>query len=121
FLYPDQAPLREKIEAIATKIYGADGVDYAPGAGRALDTFEAHGWTDLPVCMPKTHPSLTSDPAPRGAPTGWRRPLRSVRATAAAGFSYPICGAMQTMPGLGSAPAAAHIDIDERGEIVGLF
>ncbi|HLR57190.1 MAG TPA: formate--tetrahydrofolate ligase [Beutenbergiaceae bacterium] len=121
FLYPDQAPLREKIEAIATKIYGADGVDYAPAAARALDTFEAHGWTDLPVCMAKTHLSLSSDPSLRGAPTGWRLPVREVRASVGAGFIYPICGAMQTMPGLGSDPAAAHIDIDERGEIVGLF
>lgn len=121
FLYPDDAPLREKIEVIATKIYGADGVDYAPAAARALDTYEANGWSDLPVCMAKTHLSLSSDPTLRGAPTGWRLPVREVRASVGAGFIYPICGTMQTMPGLGSDPAAAHIDIDEHGDIVGLF
>lgn len=121
FLYPDHASLREKIEIIARRIYGADGVDYSPVAARDLDTYEASGWGHLPVCMAKTHLSLSSDPSLRGAPRGWRLPVREVRASVGAGFIYPICGTMQTMPGLGADPAAAHIDIDADGEIVGLF
>lgn len=121
FLYPVGLPLRDKIEAIATHIYGADGVDYSTTAARELDHFERCGWRDLPLCMAKTHLSLSSDPSLRGAPTGWRLPVREVRASAGAGFIYAICGQVQTMPGLGSDPAAAHIDIDERGLTVGLF
>lgn len=121
FLYPLRLPLREKITAIATRIYGADGVDYSATAAKELDHFERCGWGDLPLCMAKTHLSLSSDPSLRGAPTGWRLPVREVRASAGAGFIYAICAEMQTMPGLGSDPAAAHIDIDENGLTVGLF
>lgn len=120
-LYPDDASLREKIETIAREIYGADGVDYSPVASRSLDTYERAGFGGLPICMAKTHLSLSSDPTLKGAPTGWRLPVREVRAAVGAGFVYPICGDMQTMPGLGSDPAAAHIDIDADGEVVGLF
>src|SRR5579862_6453060 len=120
FLYPDDASLREKIEAVATKIYGADGVDYSAAASRDLDNYERHGFGRLPVCIAKTHLSISSDPSLKGAPTGWRLPVREVRASVGAGFVYPICGDMRTMPGLGSDPAAFHIDIDEHGEIVGL-
>ena len=120
FLYPDDASLREKIETVATKVYGADGVDYSPTAVRQLDTYELNGFGRLPVCIAKTHLSISSDPALKGAPTGWRLPVREVRASVGAGFVYPICGDMRTMPGLGSDPAAFHIDIDEHGEIVGL-
>ena len=120
FLYPDDASLREKIETVATKVYGADGVDYSPTAVRQLDTYERNGFGRLPVCIAKTHLSISSDPALKGAPTGWRLPVREVRASVGAGFVYPICGDMRTMPGLGSDPAAFHIDIDEHGEIVGL-
>lgn len=120
FLYPDDASLREKIETVATKVYGADGVDYSPTAARQLDTYERNGFGRLPVCIAKTHLSISSDPALKGAPTGWRLPVREVRASVGAGFVYPICGDMRTMPGLGSDPAAFHIDIDEHGEIVGL-
>ncbi|WP_435199101.1 formate--tetrahydrofolate ligase [Janibacter sp. GS2] len=121
FLYPRRLPLREKITAIATRIYGADGVDYSTTAARELDHFERCGWGDLPLCMAKTHLSLSSDPSLRGAPTGWRLPVREVRASIGAGFIYAVCGEVQTMPGLGSDPAAAHIDIDESGLTVGLF
>ena len=121
FLYPLQASLRAKIETIATKVYGADGVDYSPAATSALDLYEHRGWGGLPICLAKTHLSLSSDPGLRGAPAGWRLPVREVRASVGAGFIYPICGDMQTMPGLGSDPAAAHIDIDEHGDTVGLF
>jgi formate--tetrahydrofolate ligase len=120
-LYPDDAGLREKIQTIAGEIYGADGVDYSPVASRQLDTYERAGFGGLPICMAKTHLSLSSDPTLKGAPTGWRLPVREVRAAVGAGFVYPICGDMQTMPGLGSDPAAAHIDIDADGQVVGLF
>jgi len=120
FLYPSEASLREKIEAVATKVYGADGVDYTPAAAKSIDAYEANGFGDLPVCIAKTHLSISSDPSLLGAPTGWRMPVREVRASVGAGFIYPLCGDMRTMPGLSSAPAAERIDLDEHGEIVGL-
>jgi formate--tetrahydrofolate ligase len=120
FLYPDSATLREKIETVATKVYGADGVDYDHAAARRLDTYERNGFGHLPVCIAKTHLSLSSDPTLMGAPTGWRLPVREVRASVGAGFVYPICGDMRTMPGLGAHPAAHTIDIDEDGNIVNL-
>ena len=121
FLYPEEASLREKISAIATNVYGADGVEYAPAASRQLDSFEAGGFGNLPVCLAKTHLSISSDPALRGAPRGWKLPVREARVSAGAGFVYLICGDMRTMPGLSIAPAAHSIDIDENGEVVGLF
>jgi formate--tetrahydrofolate ligase len=120
FLYPDSASLREKIETLATKVYGADGVDYTPQAAAQLDTYERAGFGQLPVCVAKTHLSISSDPSLKGAPTGWRLPVREVRASVGAGFVYPICGDIRTMPGLGTSPAAACIDLDEDGQIVGL-
>jgi formate--tetrahydrofolate ligase len=120
FLYPSDAPLREKIETVATRIYGADGVDYTPLAARQLDGYERNGFGGLPVCIAKTHLSLSHDPTLKGAPAGWRLPVREVRASVGAGFIYPICGDMRTMPGLGTSAAAERIDIDENGEIVGL-
>jgi len=119
-LYPDEASLREKIEIVAAKVYGADGVDYSPAAAKQLDTYERAGFGHLPVCIAKTHLSISSNPKLLGAPTGWRLPVREVRASVGAGFVYPICGDMMTMPGLGAAPAATSIDLDENGEIVGL-
>ena len=119
-LYPSSAPLREKIETIATKVYGADGVSYTPAARKQLDKYERNGFGELPVCMAKTHLSISSDPKLLGAPTGWTLPVREVRASVGAGFVYPICGDMRTMPGLGSSPAATRIDLDQDGEIVGL-
>jgi formate--tetrahydrofolate ligase len=120
FLYPDSASLRKKIETLATKVYGADGVDYTPQASAQLDTYERAGFGHLPVCVAKTHLSISSDPSLKGAPTGWRLPVREVRASVGAGFVYPICGDIRTMPGLGTSPAAARIDLDEDGQIVGL-
>ncbi len=120
FLYPESASLREKIETIATKVYGADGVDYLPAASSQIDSYERNGFGRLPVCVAKTHLSISSDPRLLGAPTGWRLPVREVRANVGAGFVYPICGDMRTMPGLGASPQASRIDIDEDGEIVGL-
>ncbi len=121
FLYPSEATLREKIETIATRVYGADGVDYLPAAARSLDLFAANGLGGFPICIAKTHLSISSDPSRKGAPTGWRLPVREVRASAGAGFIYAICGDMRTMPGLSRHPAAEHIDIDENGDVVGLY
>ena len=121
FLYPAEASLREKIETVARRVYGADGVSYSPQAARQVETYERAGFGHLPVCIAKTHLSISSDPALKGAPTGWTLPVREVRASAGAGFVYPICGDMRTMPGLSGDPAAAHIDLDKNGVIVGLF
>jgi formate--tetrahydrofolate ligase len=120
YLYPGDASLREKIEAIAGQLYGADGVDYTAAAARQLDSYERNGFGGLPVCIAKTPLSLSADPALKGAPTGWRLPVREVRASVGAGFIYPLCGEMRTMPGLASNSAAERIDIDENGDVVGL-
>jgi formate--tetrahydrofolate ligase len=119
-LYPDDLPLVEKIKVIAREMYGADGLDVSPLAARQLDSYERAGYGTLPVCIAKTHLSLSADPGIKGAPTGWRLPVREVRASIGAGFMYPICGDMRTMPGLSSSPAAEIIDIDDDGQIVGL-
>ena len=120
FLYPDSASLREKIETVATRVYGADGVDYDMAAARQLESYERNGFGSLPVCIAKTHLSISSDASLRGAPTGWRLPVREVRVSIGAGFVYPICGDMRTMPGLGAHPAAHTIDLDADGEIINL-
>jgi formate--tetrahydrofolate ligase len=119
-LYPLEAPLREKIETVARRVYGADGVDYSRPAAQQLDAFERHGLGDLPVCIAKTHLSISHDPSLLGAPTGWRLPVREVRASAGAGFVYAVCGEMRTMPGLPSQPAATRIEMDDDGVISGL-
>jgi formate--tetrahydrofolate ligase len=121
FLYPDEASLREKVETIAREVYGARDVEYDLKASRELDFYEKNGFGRLPVCIAKTHLSISSDPALKGAPTGWTLPVRRARASVGAGFIYPICGDMRTMPGLSVAPAAHNIDIDENGQVVGLF
>ncbi len=119
-LYSTEATLREKIEIIATEVYGADGVDFSAAGSRQIDVAEQNGFGDLPVCIAKTHLSISSDASLKGAPTGWRLPVREVRASVGAGFIYAICGDMGTMPGLSRHPAAERIDIDAQGEIVGL-
>ena len=119
-LYEDDLSLKNKIAAVATTVYGADDVEYSATANRQLNTYEAAGFGHLPVCIAKTHLSISSDPSLKGAPTGWTLPVREVRASVGAGFVYPICGDMRTMPGLGRQPAAMGIDLDENGEIVGL-
>jgi formate--tetrahydrofolate ligase len=121
FLYPVDWPIKRKIEQIATEIYRADGVDYTPEAEKQIETFEKNGFGNLPICMAKTHLSFTADPAIKGAPTGFRLPIREVRASVGAGFIYPLCGEMRTMPGLPKNPAAEQVDIDEDGRVVGLF
>ena len=119
-LYPDEMSLVDKIETVASRVYGADGVDLSAQARRDLETHEANGLGHLPVCIAKTHLSISSDPSLKGAPTGWRLPVREVRASVGAGFITPICGDMRTMPGLSSVPAANLIDLEADGEIVGL-
>jgi len=121
FLYPLDWTIKEKIEIIATKIYGADGVDYAPEAEKKIDLYTKQGFDKLPICMAKTHLSLSHDPNLKGRPTGFKVPIRDVRASVGAGFLYPLLGQMRTMPGLPKVPAGTKIDIDENGNIVGLF
>jgi formate--tetrahydrofolate ligase len=121
FLYDLSLPLVDKIETIATQVYGADGIDLTPAARRGLADYEALGYGDLPVVIAKTHLSLSSDPKLHGAPTGWRMPVREVRLAAGAGYVYAICGDMRTMPGLPSHPNAEKIDLDTDGNVVGLF
>ncbi len=120
FLYPNDATLREKILTVALRVYGAQAVDYDYKAARQLESYERSGFGKLPVCIAKTHLSISSDPTLKGAPTGWVLPVREARASVGAGFIYPLCGDMRTMPGLSADPAATRIDIDSRGEIVGL-
>jgi formate--tetrahydrofolate ligase len=121
YLYPLDAPIKEKIETIATKVYGADGVDYEPAAEKKIAQYTAWGLDNLPICMAKTHLSLSHIAAWKGVPTGFRLPIRDVRASVGAGFLYPLCGPVLTMPGLGSKPAFKQVDIDETGRTVGLF
>jgi len=121
FLYPDGATLREKIEAIAVRIYGADGVDELPAATKALDRYEKLGFGSLPVCMAKTQYSISHDPDLRGRPVGFRVPIREVQLRAGAGFVTPLLGEMRTMPGLPSRPGGENIDIDADGNVIGLF
>ncbi len=120
-LYPDDLPLREKIEAVAVRIYGAAGVDELPAASRAIDLYEALGFGTLPVCMAKTQYSLSHDATLKGRPRGFRVPIRDVRLAAGAGFVTPLLGEMRTMPGLPSHPGGERIDLDENGNVVGLF
>jgi methylenetetrahydrofolate dehydrogenase (NADP+)/methenyltetrahydrofolate cyclohydrolase/formyltetrahydrofolate synthetase/formate--tetrahydrofolate ligase len=120
-LYPSAAPLAEKIETIAREIYGADGVDYAEGVREQLETLENQGHGSLPLCMAKTQYSLSHDPRLKGAPAGWRLPIRELRLAAGAGFVSPLCGDISTMPGLPSRPAFMDLDIDAEGNVKGLF
>jgi formate--tetrahydrofolate ligase len=119
-LYGPEMSLADKIETIAKKVYGADGVEYDIKAQRQLASYEAHGYGDLPICMAKTQYSFSHNPALLGAPTGWVLPVREVQLAAGAGFVLPLTGSINRMPGLGLHPAAHNIDIDEDGNVVGL-
>lgn len=121
FLYPLEWSLADKITTIAHRIYGAAAVTFSPTAAAQLATLEDAGFGNLPICMAKTHLSLSHDPTLRGAPKGFTFPIREVRLSAGAGFILPIAGTTVTMPGLGAHPAAHQIDIDDEGNIVGLF
>ncbi len=120
-LYDDADSLKTKIEKVATRIYGAAGVEYSALADEQLERYEQNGFGRLPVCIAKTHLSISGDASLKGAPTGHTLVVREVRASVGAGFVYPICGAMRTMPGLGANPAAMSIDVGPDGRVVGLF
>jgi len=113
--------IKQKIETIARKIYRAEGVDFTPEAEKQIAGFESNGFGQLPICMAKTHLSFTADPTLKGAPSGFRLPIREVRASVGAGFIYPLCGEMRTMPGLPKTPAAEAVDLNDEGQVVGLF
>jgi methylenetetrahydrofolate dehydrogenase (NADP+) / methenyltetrahydrofolate cyclohydrolase / formyltetrahydrofolate synthetase len=122
FLYSLDVPIKEKIETIAREIYGADGVDYSPEAETRIREYTRLGFDKLPICMAKTHLSLSHDPNLKGVPTGFRIPVQDIRASVGAGFIYPLLGEMATMPGLPTRPAFFDVDIDlETGRVVGLF
>jgi formyltetrahydrofolate synthetase len=121
YLTPAGTPIKAQIEAIATRLYGAEGVDYLPQAEKDIARMEQLGFGELPVCMAKTHLSLSHDPLMLNRPSGFRLPVRSVVASAGAGFVVALCGDMQRMPGLGKTPAFQNVDIDMEGRTVGLF
>jgi formate--tetrahydrofolate ligase len=119
-LYPDDMSLVDKMHTIAEKVYGASHVEYSDTAAQQMKHFEQLGFGHLPLCVAKTHLSISADPSLRGAPTGHTVRVREVRASVGAGFIYPICGEMTTMPGLGAQPGAYNMDIDDEGNIIGL-
>jgi formate--tetrahydrofolate ligase len=118
---PPGLPLPEQIESIATRIYGADGVEFFPEAVRKLAILERRGLDRLPVCMAKTHMSLSHDAAQRGRPRGFRLPVRNLLPSVGAGFVVALCGDIMLMPGLGRRPAFQDVDVDDEGTTVGLF
>ena len=120
-IYSLEQPLKEKIARIARQVYGAEDVSYSALADRQLAQYEQAGFGNLPICMAKTHLSISHDPSLRGAPRGYTLPVREVRASVGAGFIYPLVGAVRTMPGLSVTPAFLNVDIDSAGEVVGLF
>ncbi len=120
FLYPLNIPIKEKIKMIATKIYGAKDVEYSELAENKINLFTERGWNNLPICMAKTHLSLSHDPNLKGRPKDFILPIRDIRASIGAGFLYPLCGTMQTMPGLPSHPVGENMDLDEKGNVLGL-
>jgi len=121
FLYDIEDGIREKIETIATKVYGASRVQYELKAQAQVDQLTEQGYDKLPICMAKTHLSLSANPQLKGVPTGFVLPIREIRCSAGAGFLYPLCGQMRTMPGLSSRPAFLDVDIDQDGKMRGLF
>jgi formate--tetrahydrofolate ligase len=121
FLYSLDAPIAQKIEKIAKSVYGAGKVEYLPEAVKKIELYTKLGYDKFPICMAKTHLSLSHDPELKGRPSGFTIPIRDIRVAAGAGFLYPLCGQMRTMPGLPSEPAGTHIDLDENGNVVGLF
>jgi len=120
FLYPLDIPIKEKIKIIATRIYGAKDVEYSDLAEEKIKIYTERGWDKLPICMAKTHLSLSHDPTLKGRPRDFILPIRDIRASIGAGFLYPLCGTMQTMPGLPSHPVGEKSDIDDEGNVVGL-
>ncbi|MEI7905017.1 MAG: formate--tetrahydrofolate ligase [Candidatus Firestonebacteria bacterium] len=121
FLYPLDCSIKEKIYTIATKIYGAKDVSYSAAAEEKIRLYTGFGWDKLPICMAKSHLSLSHDPSLKGRPKDFILPVRDIRASIGAGFLYPLCGDMRTMPGLPSVPAGTRVDIDKNGKVIGLF
>jgi len=121
FLYPLELSIKEKIEIIAKEIYQAGEVVFDPLAERQIKSYEANGFGNLPICMAKTHLSISHDPSLKNAPSGYKLTVREARASVGAGFIYPLLGEMRTMPGLGSKPAYMNVDVDEDGQVIGLF
>jgi formate--tetrahydrofolate ligase len=121
FTYAEDDPLELKIEKIATRVYGADGIMLEPSARASVEILARMGYLKLPVCMAKTHLSLSHDPELKGRPAGWTLPIRDVRLSAGAGFFYALCGEVMTMPGLPARPAGERVDIDAEGNVKGLF
>ena len=122
FLYDLHLSLEEKIRAIACKVYGADDISLSEVARMKLERYKALGFSNLPICMAKTHLSLSHDPSLKGRPTGFVVPIRDVQASVGAGFIYPLVGAISTMPGLPTRPCFFDMDIDpDSEEITGLF
>ena len=120
-LYPDEMSIKQKIETICTKVYKAAGVTYSEKAEAQIASYERAGLSHLPICMAKTHLSLSHDPTLKGVPEGFTVPVQEVRSAAGAGFLYPLLGTMRTMPGLPSRPAFLNVDLNEKGEVVGMF
>jgi formyltetrahydrofolate synthetase len=121
YIYPLDAPIPDKIEAIVKRVYGGDGITLLPAAQDKVKYFESVGYDKLPICMAKTHLSLSHDPTLENAPTGFNVTVRDIRAYTGAGWLVALCGDMQTMPGYGVSPAAFNVDIDKDGTTVGLF
>ena len=119
-LYPLDIPIKEKIATIATRIYGAARVEYGPAAEKAIRDYTRMGFDNLPICMAKTHLSLSDDPTYRGHPTDFTLTIRDIRASVGAGFLYPIAGQMMTLPGLSASPGGLKVDIDDDGKVIGL-
>jgi formate--tetrahydrofolate ligase len=120
-IYPLDAPIADKVEAVCRRVYGADGVVFLPAAQEKIEQFTANGYDKLPICMAKSHLSLSHDPTLLNAPTGFTVTVRDIRAYTGSGWLVPLLGDMQTMPGYGVTPAAVNVDIDENGRTVGLF
>jgi formyltetrahydrofolate synthetase len=122
FLYDLDIPIKDKIETICREIYGADGVEYSEEADKKIEVYTKLGFDKIPMCMAKTHLSLSHDPTLKGVPKGFIVPIRDIRASVGAGFLYPLLGTMSTMPGLPTRPAYYDVDLDlETGRVIGLF
>ena len=122
FLYPLEMPIKVKIETIALQIYGAVGVEYSALATEQIERYTRQGYDDLPICVAKTHLSLSGDPTKKGVPTGFTVTVKSVRASVGAGFIFPLMGKIMTVPGLPTRPGFYDVDIDlDTGRIIGLF
>ena len=122
FLYDVNKSIKEKVEIISKEIYGADGVDFSDMANKQIEQYEKSGFGNLPICIAKTQYSFSCDPSAKGVPTGHRITVREIRSCAGAGFLYPICGDIMTIPGLPTRPGFYDVDVDlETGDVLGLF